>query len=134
MADKLYIEIENNNNDMATLINRLKAYSDIELQTHSSTGIEIATFIIGVGQFIIALIEVPMLIDFFFRQEITVKISGIKLKDSVTSLLNIIENNPTLLEDARTSIQEKKLEVEGRGSAVTNFLVKLEHLVNTENS
>ena len=79
-------------------------------------------------------IQIPMLIEFFSRQEIIVKLGGIKINNSVDDLLNIIKNNPDLLKEAKKALQNNALVVEGKGKAVTAFLAKLNDLINMENN
>lgn len=134
MTNQLYIDIENSTHDMDSLIHHLRPYSINGLEAHSSAGVEIATLIISVGQFIVALIQIPMLIEFFSRQEIIVKLGGIKINNSVDDLLNIIKNNPDLLKEAKKALQNNALVVEGKGKAVTAFLAKLNDLINMENN
>ena len=132
MTNKLYIDIENSTHDMDSLICLLKPYSINSLETHSSAGVEIATLIISVSQFVVALIQVPMLIEYFSREKIIVKLGGIKMNNSVDDLVNLIKNDPERLDEAKRALNDSTIEVEGRGQAVTAFLKKLKDLVNAE--
>ena len=103
MTNQLYIDIENSTHDMDSLIHHLRPYSINGLETHSSAGVEIATLIISVGQFIVALIQIPMLIEFFSRQEIIVKLGGIKMVNTTRLMIFLI-----LLKIIQTFLKKQK--------------------------
>lgn len=133
MATQLYIEMENNSHNKDSIIPQLKTYSINTFETHSSAAIEITTLIITIGQFIIALIEVPALFDLFSLNKIIVKIGGVKISNSVDDLIRIIKSNPDLFQETKKALQSHTLEIEGKGKAVIDFLEKLNDMINEDN-
>ncbi len=126
--------MENNSHNRDSIISQLKPYSSNAFVTHSSAAIEIATLIIGFGEFIIALIEVPAFLDLFSRKRIIVKIGGIRLNNSADDLIKIIKSNPDLYQETKKALNNHTLEVEGKGKAVIDFLEELNGIFNGGNN
>lgn len=134
MTNYVYVLLDDRSPNMDLLIRQLKPYCADDIETHSSAGVEIVSMILDIGQFALALIQLPYLYDMFSKKEIVVKFEGITMNDSVDDLLGILKNNPTLLESAKTALQNSQIEVEGQGKAVDAFLKQLRSLIDKENA
>ena len=132
MEKNIYIDIQNNESEAASIITDLNTYSIDKLETHSSAGLELVTFILSIGEFCIALIEIPSLIELINRKKITVKFGGYKLNDSIDQIIDIIKSNPVFLESVKKAVTTNTIEIEGKGNAVKDFWTKLNSLVNAE--
>ena len=134
MTNYVYVLLDDRSPNMDSLIRQLKPYCADDIETHSSAGVEIVSMILDIGQFALALIQLPYLYDMFSKKEIVVKFEGITMNDSVDDLLGILKNNPTLLERAKTALQNSRIEIEGKGKAVDSFLEQLRSLIDKEDA
>ena len=132
MYNRITISAEMVNGDLDSLVSQLKNYSDSNKSTRSCTGMEIATFILTFGQFLVALAAVPMLVEAINSKQITVKIRGVKLEDSVDGILDTLKGNPDFIEAAKEALMNQTIEIEGKGKAVNYFWKKLKEYLNIE--
>ena len=124
--NNITISIENLNGEFDSLVLQLKEYSDSYKNIQSCTGLEIATFILSVGNFVVALAALPQLVYLLNKKKIIVKFGGVKLGDSVDNILETLKSNPVFLEEIREAMANETFEVEGKGEAVGEFRKKFD--------
>lgn len=63
MTNYVYVLLDDRSPNMDLLIRQLKPYCADDIETHSSAGVEIVSMILDIGQFALALIQLPYLYD-----------------------------------------------------------------------
>lgn len=125
MNNRITISVENTNGELDSLVSQLGNYCENHKKVKSCTGLEIATFIMTVGQLIAALAALPMLTDALNNKHITVKFGGTTLGYTVDEVLSTLRNNSDFLEAAKKAINENTFEISGKGKVVDEFWKKL---------
>lgn len=91
---------------------------------NSCNGLEVATFVITIAELIVSILSCPTVTAAFEKDKIIVKVEGFKINDTITNVVDLIQQDKELLK----LVENKKYSVEGDAKQIELFKSKLREL------
>lgn len=104
-----------------SVLETLKTYSEASFATHSDLAIETFNIILGVGNFLLAILNSPYIVKLIDSKEMIVSFDGFNVSGSWKEIIKSICNDPYAKEMFIKSYYQHAVSVKGKNSDATNF-------------
>ncbi len=110
----------------------LLPFHQLSVETKSCTGFEITTYTMQFIELIVAVVSMPIILEAIKRNLIIVTIGGCKFNDFVSCIIEKVNSDPLLLEQARQAYNDNTLLVEGTAKECIKFRKNLQALLDSQ--